>query len=156
MPSKKAAIAQGHGHRSESTEDHLERIQELVDEFGYARVSDLAESLNLNRSTVSNMVRRLAARGFVNYKRYRGFTLTKEGRDVARHIRERHRTLTELLGLLGLESETINAEVEDIEHHLKPQTLQVFSSLAAFWRENPESLKQFLRFHRNTGNTTKR
>ncbi|MFM7804605.1 MAG: metal-dependent transcriptional regulator, partial [Verrucomicrobiota bacterium] len=46
--------------RSESTEDHLERIQELVDRNGYARVSDLAEALGLSSSTVSNMVRRLA------------------------------------------------------------------------------------------------
>lgn len=29
---------------------------------------------------VSNMVRRLAERGFVNYERYRGFTLTPDGR----------------------------------------------------------------------------
>ena len=42
--------------RSESTEDHLERIQELVERNGYARVSDLAEALGLSSSTVSNMV----------------------------------------------------------------------------------------------------
>ena len=69
--------------RSESTEDHLERIQELVDRKGYARVSDIAATLGLTRSTVSNMVRRLARRGFVNYERYRGFTLTSAGRRVA-------------------------------------------------------------------------
>ncbi|HRI15919.1 MAG TPA: MarR family transcriptional regulator, partial [Verrucomicrobiota bacterium] len=65
--------------RSESTEDHLERIQELVEAKGYARVTDIAEALELSRSTVSNMVRRLAKRGYVNYERYRGFTLTAEG-----------------------------------------------------------------------------
>jgi Mn-dependent DtxR family transcriptional regulator len=65
--------------RSDSTEDHLERIQELVEQKGYARVTDIAEALELNRSTVSNMVRRLAKRGYVNYERYRGFTLTREG-----------------------------------------------------------------------------
>ena len=95
------------------------------------------------------MVRRLAARGFVNYQRYRGFTLTPEGREVARHIKERHRILSELLGLLGLEPDTIAAEVEDIEHHLKPQTLQVFTSLTNFWKEQPEMLRQFLRYHRS-------
>ena len=61
---------------SESTEDHLERMQELVDSKGYARVSDMAASLGLSRSAVSNMIRRLARRGFVNYEKYRGFTLT--------------------------------------------------------------------------------
>ncbi len=71
---------------SESTEDHLERIQELIEEKGYARVADLAASLHLSTSAVSNMVRRLAQRGFVNYERYRGFTLTAEGRAVAQHV----------------------------------------------------------------------
>jgi Mn-dependent DtxR family transcriptional regulator len=130
--------------RSESTEDHLERIQELVDQKGYARVSDIAASLKLSRSAVSNMVRRLARRGYVNYEKYRGFTLTAEGRAVARHIKVRHETLAELLQLLGLSPETVEQEVEAIEHHLKPETLSIFSKLVSFWRARPETLKSFL------------
>lgn len=137
--------------RSESTEDHLERIQELVERNGYARVSDLAEALGLSTSTVSNMVRRLARRGFVNYQRYRGFTLTAEGVAVAAHVKDRHHILTELLGLLGLEPETIEQEVEDIEHHLKPQTLSALSALVGYWRENPAELKAFRKFQSRRG-----
>src|ERR1700691_3042492 len=109
--------------RSESTEDHLERIQELVEQKGYARVSDIAASLGLSRSAVSNMVRRLAARGFVNYEKYRGFTLTDEGRAVASHIKARHETISKLLEMVGLGPETVEQEVEAIEHHLRPETL---------------------------------
>ena len=132
--------------RSESTEDHLERIQELVERNGYARVSDLAEALGLSSSTVSNMVRRLAKRGYVNYQRYRGFTLTAEGAAVAAHIKDRHRTLTELLTLLGLGSETVEREVEDIEHHLTPQTLAALTALVAFWKDRPAQLQAFRSF----------
>ena len=131
--------------RSESTEDHLERIQELVDRKGYARVADIAASLGLSRSAVSNMVRRLAARGFVNYEKYRGLTLTVEGRAVAKHIKVRHRTLAELFQLLGLSAETVEQEVEVIEHHLTPETLRVFSRLVRFWRMHPRQLQAFLR-----------
>lgn len=131
--------------RSESTEDHLERIQELVEQKGYARVADIAASLVLSRSTVSNMVRRLARRGFVNYEKYRGFTLTAEGRAVANHVRVRHQTLTEMLQLLGLSPETVAQEVEVIEHHLRPETLRVFSKLVRFWHDHPEQLQAFLR-----------
>jgi Mn-dependent DtxR family transcriptional regulator len=137
--------------RSESTEDHLERIQELVDRHGYARVSDVAEALGLNRSTVSNMVRRLARRGFVNYQRYRGFTLTASGRAVAVQIRERHRTVAALLELLGLGPETVAAEVEDIEHHLKPQTLSALSDLVGYWTEHPAALGAFQAYRRRGG-----
>src|SRR5260370_38008484 len=52
--------------RSESTEDHLERIQELVDQKGYARGSDIADSLGLRRSAVSHMVRSLARCGVLH------------------------------------------------------------------------------------------
>src|SRR5215471_2914236 len=132
--------------RSESTEDHLERIQELIDQKGYARVADLAASLQLSTSAVSNMVRRLARRGFVNYERYRGFTLTATGRQVAQHVKARHNTLTEFLQLLGLDSETVSREVEEIEHHLRPETLAVFSQLISFWRAHPSQLNAFKRF----------
>jgi len=131
--------------RSESTEDHLERIQELVERKGYARVSDIADSLGLSTSAVSNMVRRLAARGFVNYEKYRGFTLTAQGQAVASHIQVRHQTLTELLNLLGLSPGTVKEEVEAIEHHLKPETLQVFTKLVRFWRDHPDHLQAFLK-----------
>jgi len=134
--------------RSESTEDHLERIQELVDLKGYARVTDIAATLGLSRSTVSNMVRRLAKRGYVNYERYRGFTLTSEGLAVAQHIKVRHQTLTEMLELLGLSAGTIAEEVEVIEHHLRPETLRVFARLVQFWREHPEQLRAFREFSR--------
>lgn len=139
--------------RSESTEDHLERIQELMESKGYARVSDIASSLGLSRSTVSNMVRRLARRGYVNYERYRGFTPTAEGRAVARHVKARHQTLSRLLALLDLEPAAVEAEVEEIEHHLMPATLAVFTSLVAYWDEHPAQLGEFLQFHRSRGKT---
>ncbi len=54
---------------TESAEDYLERIHELVERQGFASVSEIAETLKLTRSTVSNMVRRLAAQGLLNYQR---------------------------------------------------------------------------------------
>jgi Mn-dependent DtxR family transcriptional regulator len=134
--------------RSESTEDHLERISELLAATGQARVSDIAESLGLKRSTVSNMVRRLAERGYVEHEPYRGLALTAEGRAVARHVRKRHEILTALLEQLGLKASAVQAEVEEIEHHLSPATLALFGSLVEFWRRQPARLDEFLKFHR--------
>ena len=148
MVKVKSRNARSTQSRSESTEDHLERIQELVDRKGYARVSDIASSLGLSRSAVSNMVRRLARRGYVNYERYRGFTLTDEGRAVANHIKVRHETLASLLQLLGLSRQTVDEEVEVIEHHLRPETLRVFSKLVDFWQTQPDHLEAFLRYSR--------
>ena len=134
--------------RSVSTEDHLERIQELIEQKGYARVVDLAAALRLSTSSVSNMVRKLAQRGFVNYERYRGFTLTPEGRRVAQQVKARDQVLTEFLELAGLDAETVSRDVEDIEHHLGAETLAIFSELVSFWRAHPDQLNAFKRFAR--------
>jgi Mn-dependent DtxR family transcriptional regulator len=131
---------------SDSTEDHLERIADFVERKGYARVTDVAEELGLTASTVSNMVRRLAGRGLLSYERYRGFNLTAEGRAVAARIKERHKALTELLGLLGLEEKTVAAEVEDMEHHLRPKTLALLEKLVGFWKSHPKQLQLFRQF----------
>ena len=70
-------------------------------------VTDVAEVLGLTPSAVSNMVRRLAARGFVNYERYRGFSLTTKGRGVAARTKARHEILSELLSQMGLDADTV-------------------------------------------------
>jgi Mn-dependent DtxR family transcriptional regulator len=127
-------------------EDHRERLQELVALKGYARVADIAQVLGRSRPAVSNMVRRLAGRGFVNYERYRGLTLTREGRAVAQHIKARDRTLTALLELLGLGPEIVEQEVEAIEHHIMPETLKVLSRLVGFWQHHPRQLRAFLHY----------
>ena len=96
------------------------------------------------------MVRRLARRGYVNYERYRGFTLTASGRQVAQHVKARHNTLTDFLEIVGLDSETVDREVEDIEHHLRPETLAILSKLVSYWREKPRQLEAFKRYARKT------
>src|SRR5258708_7944711 len=146
MPVKRSSARVARSVHSDSTEDHLERIAELVEHKGYARVTDVAEQLDLTPATVSNMVRRLAARGFLNYEKYRGFSLTAEGRAVASRIKARHETLTDLFGLMGLEPEMLRQEVEDIEHHLRPQTLELLAKLVNFWRNHPKNLQAFLRY----------
>src|ERR1700728_2308002 len=85
-------------HRSavtESMEDYLECIFDLESSKGYACVSDVAESLQLNRASTSIMVKRLGKLGFLPYEPYRGFALTPEGRRVAERIRKRHAMLVE-------------------------------------------------------------
>ena len=66
---------------------------------------------------------------------------------MAKHIKVRHRTLAELFQLLGLSHETIEQEVEVIEHHLTPETLRVFSRLVRFWRAHPKQLQAFLHYN---------
>jgi Mn-dependent DtxR family transcriptional regulator len=118
------------GKRSSSAvEDYLERIQELIDAKGYARAVDIALSLGISQASVTNMVKRLDAEGFVKHERYRGLILTEEGRAIAQAIGDRHRILTEFLGLLGVSEEEVKRDVEGMEHHLSPSSLSAIEFL---------------------------
>ena len=128
---------------SQSAEDYLERIHELIEAKGYARVVDIASSLKVRQASVTSMVQKLGRAGFVKYEKYRGLILTDKGREVARNIQNRHATLSRFFSLFGLDAETQRADIEGIEHHLSPATLEMLADLAGFFEQNPEALRAF-------------
>jgi Mn-dependent DtxR family transcriptional regulator len=134
---------------SQSAEDYLERIHELIEEKGYARVVDIASSLKVRQASVTSMVQKLGEAGYLNYVKYRGLVLTDQGRDVARRIQRRHATLSRFFSLFGIDADTQQSDIEGIEHHLSPATLETLADLAAFFEKNPGVLKAFVKSRRN-------
>jgi Mn-dependent DtxR family transcriptional regulator len=128
---------------SQSAEDYLERIHELIETKGYARVVDIASSLKVKQASVTSMVQKLAESGYLKYEKYRGLLLTDKGREVARKIQSRHATLSRFFSLFGLDAETQRRDIEGIEHHLSPDTVEVLSALAQFFEKNPDTLRAF-------------
>lgn len=128
---------------SQSAEDYLERIQELIQEKGYARMVDIATTLKVRQASVTSMVQKLADLGYINYVKYRGLVLTDKGRQVADNVQRRHETLTRFFSLLKLDAETQARDIEGIEHHLSPDTVNCLADLAQYLEDNPEILKRF-------------
>lgn len=128
---------------SQSAEDYLERIQELMDEKGYARVVDIANSLDVKQASVTNMVQKLAEMGYLDYEKYRGLTLTEKGSAVAAQVQKRHATLARFFSLLGLDELTQLKDIEGIEHHLSQETVECLDELAIFFEKNPKTLAAF-------------
>ncbi len=125
---------------SSAVEDYLERILELINTKGYARVVDIATSLGISQASVTNMVQRLDADGLLKYEKYRGLVLTTAGETLARNIARRHELLTEFLQLLGLDQRVIDHDVEGMEHHISPATLRVIEALTEQLRRRPALL----------------
>jgi Mn-dependent DtxR family transcriptional regulator len=134
---------------SQSAEDYLERIHELIESKGYARVVDIASSLKVKQASVTSMVQKLAEAGYLEYEKYRGLVMTDKGREVARKIQNRHATLSRFFSLFGLDPETQRQDIEGIEHHLSPATVEVLADLAQFFEKHPETLKSFQRSRRS-------
>jgi Mn-dependent DtxR family transcriptional regulator len=116
-------------HLTTPNEDYLERIWELLDEKGYARVTDIAERLGVKPASVTVMLKKLEISGHITRERYRGFTLTPKGRAVGIKIKKRHTILSEFLHLLDLPEKTIEHDIEGLEHYLSNQTLEKLENL---------------------------
>lgn len=115
-------------------EDYLERIYELLNEKGYARVTDIAERLHVSPASVTMMLKKLEKSGHVNLEKYRGFTLTAKGRAVGHGIGKRHKILSEFLHLLKLPENVIEKDIEGMEHSLSDATLEKLENLVATLR----------------------
>ncbi len=139
MASKSSQSALG---SSTAVEDYLERILELINSKGYARVVDIASRLNISQASVTNMVQRLDAEGLLKYEKYRGLVLTAAGARLAREITRRHRLLTDFFNLLGLDKQVIYQDVEGMEHHISPPTLRAIERLTKQLRRRPAMLSQ--------------
>ncbi len=127
---------------SSAVEDYLERILELINTKGYARVVDIARSLDISQASVTNMIQRLDAEGLLKYEKYRGLVLTTAGETLARNITRRHQLLTDFLKLLGLDDGTIYHDVEGMEHHISPPTLKAIEALTAQLARQPALLER--------------
>ena len=134
MPGKNSSSALG---SSAAVEDYLERILDLINSKGYARVVDIAAALKISQASVTNMVQRLDADGLLEYEKYRGLVLTNAGEKLARSISHRHKLLTDFLKLLGLNDRVIYHDVEGMEHHISPSTLRAIEALVRQLRRRP-------------------
>lgn len=143
MPAKRQEPTT-HVH-SPAMEDYLEQIHNLIQAKGYARVVDIAQNLGISQASVTNMIQKLDAEGYLIYERYRGVVLTDEGRKIGQEIARRHEVLTRLLSSFGMDPQTVHHDVEGMEHHISRQTLEVLTLLMEELEGNPELLKRLKR-----------
>ncbi|HSP21371.1 MAG TPA: transcriptional regulator MntR [Planococcus sp. (in: firmicutes)] len=121
-----------------SMEDHIEIIYALIEQKGYARVSDIAEALSVLPSSVTKMVQKLDKDGYLIYERYRGLVLTPKGQKLGKRLLKRHDLLEQFLRLIGVEEERIYGDVEGIEHHLSWNSIDRIADLVQTLEDRPE------------------
>jgi Mn-dependent DtxR family transcriptional regulator len=117
---------------AEATEDYLETIDSLISEKGFAAPSDIADRMNVAKSSVTSIVKKLHKEGYVIHEPYRGLTLTESGRNLAVQMRRYHQTLARLLILLGIPPKIAREDAEKVEHGLHRQTIQKLQKLVKY------------------------
>ena len=134
-----------------SMEDHIEQIYLLIENKGYARVSDIAEALSVLPSSVTKMVQKLDKDGYLIYEKYRGLTLTPKGVKLGKRLVQRHELLEQFLRLIGVDEERIYEDVEGIEHHLSWNSIDRIADLVQLMEEQTEFMQKLeqMKTHHN-------
>ena len=114
---------------AEIAEDYTEMIADLTKETGEARVVDLAERFGVTSPTVNSIIRRLVREGLVESKPYRSIFLTEKGKALANFCKQRHDIVYKFLLSIGIKKDIAKNDAEGIEHHVSPETLEVFKKL---------------------------
>ncbi|MCU0862012.1 MAG: metal-dependent transcriptional regulator, partial [Methanomassiliicoccales archaeon] len=98
-------------------------IYELTEKGGAAKTNDIAAKMNLSPASVTEMVQRLAADGYLSYEKYKGVTLTEEGLRIGKRIKRKHRLLERFLAdVLGARKEDIHDEACRLEHSISDES----------------------------------
>lgn len=122
-------------------EDYIELIYILIDTKGYARVSDIAEELDVHPSSVTKMVQKLDKDNYLIYERYRGFVLTEKGEKIGERLVFRHDLLEVFLEIIGVDEDKIYDDVEGIEHHLSWNSIDQIDNLVNYFKEDESRIE---------------
>ncbi|PWM40707.1 MAG: DtxR family transcriptional regulator [Clostridiales bacterium] len=106
----------------ESGEMYLETILILLQKSSAVRSIDIVEYMGYSKPSVSRAMGLLREGGYILMDENGYITLTKEGREVAETIYERHTLLTEFLIRLGVEQKTAAEDACKMEHVISAET----------------------------------
>lgn len=128
-----------------SAAHYLMTIRELLEDRGYARVTDIARRLNITRGSCSISLKSLKRRGLVVEDDNKFLDLSDEGRRLAALI-ERNDELLEFLFRDVLGVDEANAEIDacKIEHLLSIETSRRLAAFIACIQSGGPAAKAFL------------
>ena len=103
--------------RTSSEEDYLKAIYALSYNNNGASTNALANHLNMKASSITDMLKKLSDKGWVNYEKYKGASLNVDGKIIALSIVRKHRLWeTFLVNKLNFKWDEVHEIAEQLEH----------------------------------------
>ncbi len=100
-----------------SKEDYLSTIYKHRETDGAIKANQIAENLSVSNAAVTDMLKKLAKDGYVDYKRYHGIKLTGDGEEYAKNMVRRHRIWEVFLHqIVGIPWDKVHKEAHNLEH----------------------------------------
>lgn len=103
-----------------------------------ASTNALAEELDSKASSVTDMLKKLSEKKWVNYKKYQGVKLTDEGRKIALKIVRRHRLWEVfLVTKLNFKWDEVHEIAEELEHINSEELVNRLDSFLDYPKHDP-------------------
>ena len=110
---------------SQSEEDYLKALYHLEMDFNAVSTNSIADFLDMKPSSVTDMLKKLAEKKFINYQKYKGTSLTKKGKLIALSIIRKHRLWeTFLVEKLGFGWDQVHTIAEQLEHSKSDELIE--------------------------------
>ena len=121
-----------------SEENYLKAIYHLQEEESTVSTNAVADKLQTKAASVTDMMKKLSAKGLLNYTPYYGFSLSTEGKRIALFIVRRHRLWEFFLSQkLGFSWEEIHPLAEELEHVSSKKLIDRLDEFLAFPTHDP-------------------
>ena len=105
-----------------TVEDYLEAMLMIKEKKGNVRSVDVAEHLSVKKPSVTYATKMLKEKGLITMGTDNLISLTDKGMIIASETLKRHRVLTRIFTLLGVDEETARKDACKVEHDLSPET----------------------------------
>ena len=122
-----------------SEENYLKSIYHLETISGKGiSTNSIAKKLDTKASSVTDMIKKLAEKEVVIYKKYQGVTLTELGKKTAANIVRKHRLWEVfLVERLNFSWDEVHEVAEQLEHIKSPKLINQLDSLLGFPTHDP-------------------
>ena len=121
-----------------SQENYLTAIYRNLDGDGEIKPNLLASKLEISNAAVTDMLRKLARDGFVDYKKYKSIKLTYDGELYAKNMLRRHRLWEVFLHqTLGMSWDKVHDEAEKLEHSSSDELINLLEEFLEYPEVDP-------------------
>jgi len=124
---------------TQTEENYLKAIFKLSEKNeDFIHTNAIAESLKTTAASVTDMVKKLGEKGFVNYQRYKGSLLSPSGDLVARNLVRKHRLWEVfLVQKLNFKWDEVHAVAEQLEHIQSDKLTECLDEFLSFPKFDP-------------------
>lgn len=123
----------------ENKEEYLEAIYSLLEEGKEATQTEIAKKLKIKTPSVTEMLKKLSAEGYITTQPYKPTTLTEKGYQTAAKIKRKHRLLERFLHDILQIKNKIHDQACEMEHKISDEATESIEKLMNYPKTCPDN-----------------